>query len=431
MIDDPRSSVEPSVEPDLDADLDLDTGLDPAADPLRAVVPFEQALAGLLASADPAAERPWLQALSNARADDVVAWRRAAAEAPAERRLQLARALKARADDDFYVNYKPLFIALLDDPAPAVRATAIGGLWEATEPRLLDRYAELLAHDLDPAVRAAAAEAIGPYIERAELDALDRSRVAPALELVLAAAADTAAPLALRCAAVASAGWSETAAAGAVVATALAGPQPALVAAGLVAVGRSADDGWAADVLAHLGSAEPTIQAAAAYAAGALGLRAAVAPLARVAQDAPTAVRRAAIEALGEIGGYRAVLALEALAESEVDDGLVEVIDHAAEAAALGELDTDVGAPAGAADDDDIVGWLRDHGAADELDGWIDDEDEDEVEDAVSLGRALRHGAPGGDDDSDDADEAAEGAPWPDDEDEIDREAWAWDEDER
>lgn len=396
-------------------------------DPLRAAVPFDEALAGLIAAPDPSLMRPWLQSLSNAGPADVAALVRAFADTPDERRLRLVRALKARADDDFYVNYKPLFVALLDDPAPSVRAAAIAGLWEATEPRLLDRYAEMLASDPDPDVRAAAAEAIGPYIERAELDVLERARVAPALALVLAAAADAGAPLALRCSAVASAGWSESEAAAEVMTAALRTGAPPLVAAGLVAVGRSADDRWAAVVLTHLDEAEPAVQAAAAYAAGALGLRSAVVPLARVAQDAPAGVRRAAIEALGEIGGYRAVLALEMLAETEGDDALAEAIDNAIEAAALGEIETDLDGAGRAADtadgDDDIVDWLRAHGEAEDLDGWIVDDDADDLD---------------GDDDEDGDDGATIGAgaddldatAWTDDaDDEIDRDAWAWDDD--
>lgn len=411
-----RASRPAEWEVDADAEVEADV------DPLRAAVPFDEALAGLIAAPDPAQMRPWLQSLSNAGAADVAALMRAFEGTPEERRLRLVRALKARADDDFYVNYKPLFTALLDDPAPGVRVAAIAGLWEATEPRLLDRYAAMLAGDPDPDVRAAAAEAIGPYIERAELDVLERDRVAPALGLVLAAAADPQAPLALRTSAVASAGWSESDAAAAVVTDALRSGAPPLVAAGLVAVGRSADDRWAAVVLTHLEDAEPAVQAAAAFAAGALGLRSAVVPLARVAQDAPARVRRAAIEALGEIGGYRAVLALEMLAESETDEALAEAIDIAIEAAALGEIDTGLGTgdASGGGDEgdgDDIVDWLRAHGAAEELDGWLVDDDDldgDDDEDDVVLAGA------------DDGDAAA----WSDDDDDlIDRDAWAWDDD--
>ncbi|MFN8424099.1 MAG: HEAT repeat domain-containing protein [Anaerolineae bacterium] len=410
-------------------------------DPLSVLVPFDQALAGLLAADDPAAHPSWLRALSNATAADVAVLRRDWPQAPDARRRAIAAALKSLADDDFYVVFKPLFVALLDDPDPAVRVVAIGGLWEATEPRLLDRYAQFLAADPDPRVRAAAAEAIGPFIERSELGELDKARVAPALALVFATAGDGDAPLETRGRAVAAAGGSESPDAVAVIADAIASREPVLEAAAMTAIGRSADTRWQGDVIGHLESNHSAVQLGAVFAAGQLGLKDAILPLARIAQDAPAAVRRAAIEALGEIGGYPATLALEMLGESESDAELLDLIDSAIETAALGEIDIEVGAPTAgravaAIDDaeDDIIAWMSANADATDLDDWLadaDDEDDDE-DDVFGLGHMLRRAgegdarrpAPPAAFEADDGLDAADDE-WAD---EVDRELWVWDE---
>ncbi|MEO8084410.1 MAG: HEAT repeat domain-containing protein [Ardenticatenales bacterium] len=419
------------------------------ADPLTELVPFADALTGLLAADDPAAEIPWLRALSNATAADIAVLKRDWPQAPESRRRVIAGALKALADDDFYVIYKPVFIALLDDADPSVRVAAIDGLWEATEPRLLDRYARFLAEDPDPIVRAAAAEAIGLFIERSELGELDAERVAPALALVLAAASDDDTPLATRASAVAAAGWSETPEAVEAIDAAIASREPVLEAAAMMAIGRSADTRWQAAVIAYLEASQTAVQQNAVVAAGLLGIKEAILPLARIAQDAPIAVRRAAIESLGEIGGYPATLALEMLGESESDAALLDLIDSAIESAALGEIDIQVGAPdaggpAGAAgDEDDIIAWLSANADPEDLADWLDEPDDDDLEDdeddVFSSGRALRppsdlgarKPAPLLDFDEDDEDAGVDRVrPGADDEvdDETDRDSWVWDE---
>lgn len=440
----------------------METSLDPSTDdadaerdPLRAVVPFDVALDGLLTADDPGAEREWLRALSNATAADVASMQPRWNAAPPARRRAITAALKVLADDDFFVSFKGVFVALLQDPDPVVRATAIAGLWEATEPWLLDRYADLLATDEDPMVRGAAAEAIGPYIERSELGQLDRTRAADALSVLLAAARDDGGPTDVRAKAVASVGWSESDAAVAAIAAAIGANVPVLTSAALLAIGRSADARWRDEVLSFLEDALPAVQASAAFAAGQLGLKDAILPLARVAQDAPIAVRRAAIEALGEIGGYNATLALELLAETESDDDLLEAIDSATESASLDEVLVDLdleggdgGAKSGArtvgaaGGDDDILSWLEANADPADLDGWLDDieDDEDEVDDdeddVISLGRVLRRAEATaarartpGEFESDDLEEAeiADVTEW-DDEAEVDRDAWVWDE---
>jgi HEAT repeat protein len=72
------------------------------------------------------------------------------------------------AEDDPNLEFSPLYLVMLDDEVPAVRAGAVKGLWENEDPSLIRRLMPLMEDDAESSVRAAAAQALGKFVLLAE-----------------------------------------------------------------------------------------------------------------------------------------------------------------------------------------------------------------------------------------------------------------------
>lgn len=363
--------------------------------PGGAAVPrdFASALAVL---ADPGAkpEPGIFHALSAPSAAEVALWSDAWPRIADERRRTLVRQMLASAEADFQLDFRRLFEASLDDPDPEVRATAVDGLWEATDPGLIDRLDGMLAHDANDDVRARAATALGPFVERGEFDERAAARVARALDRLVGVAADEAEAVDVRRRAIESAGYADRDDVRDLIGRMLASPIGALRAGALRAMGHSADEAWAGAVLDCLEHGEPEIRFEASRAAGELQIEGAVPQLSVLAvEDADRQIQVEAIWALGEIGGPRARRVLERLAEriAEDDDELATALEDAMATAALteGEIAWDTIVPGsglglganGGAGRGGTAAWGA--GPDDDLDGWDEDDfdDEDGLED--------------------------------------------------
>lgn len=342
----------------------------------------------LTALADPASkgEPGLLHALSGPSASEVAIWTERWPAIATDHRRRLARQMLESAEADFQLDFRRLFEAVLDDPDAEVRATAVDGLWEATDLGLIDRLDGMLAHDGDQEVRARVATALGPFVERGEFEDRAAARVARALEHLVAVAEDEAEPIEVRRRAIESAGYADRDDVRALIGRMLASPTGALRAGALRAMGHSADETWAGAVLGCLEHAEPEIRFEASRAAGELQIEDAVPQLSVLAvEDADRQIRVEAIWALGEIGGPRARRVLERLAEriGDEDDELANAVDDAIATAAL--TDGDVGWDAfvsggGQANGADGAGRAARRGAPPLGDDLIDDEDDDALE---------------------------------------------------
>jgi HEAT repeat protein len=256
-----------------------------------------------------------------------------------ERRRWLASQLLASTEADFRVDFKALFLALLTDPDPEVRATAIEGLWEATDLALMERFATILQSDEDDRVRARAAMALGSFIERGQLGRIDPRLVQGPLDTLLEAACDEGEEVTVRRRAIESAGYAEDEAVAAAIEDAMVSSERALRAGAVRAMGNSADDVWSDSVLSELRGTDPEIVFEAARAAGELLLSEAVPDLIELADGLDREIQMEAIWALGEIGGTRARRALERLMSSGPDEDLEEALEDALASASLSDGD--------------------------------------------------------------------------------------------
>jgi HEAT repeat protein len=215
-----------------------------------------------------------------------------------------------------------LRVALADSFAP-VRVWAIEGLHEVLSADLLTRFIALARTDEDAGVRAAAAEALGPFVLAGELDEFDAALAMRAEQTLLELLGDETQPAAVQCRALESIAYSGEAGVRQLIEESYYDDNDELRVAAVVAMGRSADTHWRRIVVAELSSASPRMRAEACYACGELEATAGRSALLELLLDEEEAVRLGAIFALARVGGEQARDALRLVADGD-DDVLAE-----------------------------------------------------------------------------------------------------------
>jgi HEAT repeat protein len=269
--------------------------------------------------ADPA-HRPTVKSLtflSDISREDRAALRETWPALPLDRRRFIARTLVDLAEDNIELDFRTALQVLLDDPDEVVRLAAIEGLWEDESLPLLTRLLELLARDPAPAVRAAAALALGRFSYLAEVGKLRGDRPEQIRQGLLAAVRAAGEDPDVRRRAVESLGnFGKDPEVSAEIGQAYEGTGRLPLSA-VYAMGRSMDAQWAPILLRELTSAQAEMRYEAARAVGELGDPEHVAGLIPLLTDNDIEVRQAAIWALGQLGGRPAALALLKYRDSE------------------------------------------------------------------------------------------------------------------
>ena len=169
--------------------------------------------------------------LSDMPADDFAQFRRDWTEVSEERRAALVRHMADIAEENYLVDFTPVFAYLFDDSYPAVRRAALDGVWDSTDTQLIPPIMAMLRDDANVGVRAAAARALAHYVLLAEWGQIKPGAASP-VEL-LAGGGGTAAENVLGCPSPAV--MAAAALMGAEVVRLLAGRAPALSGKALVA----------------------------------------------------------------------------------------------------------------------------------------------------------------------------------------------------
>jgi HEAT repeat protein len=257
----------------------------------------------------PAARFPlhWLSDLGSEQAAEMARlWRKL----PVLTRRDLIGRMEEEARDNFEMDFLAVARIALNDRDPEVRVHAIRSFWECGDPKLVETFIKFLEQDPEQTVRASAATALGPFVERAELEEIPFSagvRITARLIAVIRGKDE----LEVRRRAVESVGYASDPRVRAILENAHSHPAETMRASALLAMGRSADTSFAAIITEELRNTAPALRAEAARAAGALELKKTVRPLIELLEDVDAGVRACAIEALGEIGGGPAREALE------------------------------------------------------------------------------------------------------------------------
>ena len=127
-----------------------------------------------------------LYAFSSLERADTEKINRAWPTIPVDRRQSAMQHLVEIAEENFEVDFNSIYRIGLTDPDPDVRAAAIGGLWEDTDPQLIAPLIRDMQSDPAESVRAAAAAALGQFVLAGEYDELPAQKIMPVLDALQA-----------------------------------------------------------------------------------------------------------------------------------------------------------------------------------------------------------------------------------------------------
>ena len=293
--------------------------------------------------------------------------------ASAERRAIVARHLADLSEENFAVEFAPVFRVCLDDSSDAVKLAALDGLWDSTNTTVIGRVIELMDEENSADVRTSAAKTLAHYVllgEWGQIPARYRDRAAVAL---IEQHNNHDNPLSLRRATLESLGASSQEEVPEMIAQAYESDDRGMQVSALFAMGNSADTRWLGTIVAEMESPWTEMRVEAARAAGELGSSDLIGALANIAYDPEEAVQTAAITSLGQIDSDRAK---EILTDMLNDEEMEHQRAHIKQARAGESLLDDVDFDSLLDDEDDEdVEWDDE----DDYDEYDDDDEDDEA----------------------------------------------------
>ena len=277
--------------------------------------------------------------LSDISENDLQAFARLWPDAPDDRRREIIRHLVDISEDDFIVDFRPLFSYGLADPFYQVRIASLDGLWDTTDLSLVDPIIDRMQNDVYPEVQAAAAGALAHYLLMAAWGELKDIRSKDITAALLAAYNDPESDLLLRRVALEALGSVNLPEVRRAIEESYESPHLELQLSALFAMGSSADPRWLPILLDEMESPYEEIRLEAVRAAGNIGDSQAIPRLAELAYDDSEEVAVAAIAALGEIGGEQAGELLTAMVDDSELEELHEIIHEVFEESTWNALD--------------------------------------------------------------------------------------------
>jgi len=271
-----------------------------------------------------------LYCFSNLNAEEVERVDEVWGRLPTRLRRRLTVRLVELAEADIHVNFDAIFRLGLKDEDAEVRTSAVEGLWEDEDVRLVPMLAARLREDEDANVRAAAAASLGRFILLGELDRIRPDPHTQAYEAVLAACQDREEHGEVRRRALESLAYADEEVVVELIHEAYTAPEGKMRVSAVFAMGRSADNRWAQYVRQELFNPNPELRYEAARACGELRLSETTSALEELTEDVDAEVQEAALWSLGQIGGDEARRVLERCCEAA---------DEATRAAAEAALD--------------------------------------------------------------------------------------------
>ena len=251
------------------------------------------------------------------------------------RREKIARHLADIMEENFAVDFSPLFAYFLQDIAPEVRRAALDGLWDSTDVTLIPTVLKLMQQDSQESVRVAATSNLGHFVLMDQWGEIPPKAAEPIVAALLAELDKPDVSPAMYRAALESVASSGHGRVPTLIETAYTSRHEQMRLSAVYAMGQSADRRWLNTVLLELDHEDADMRIEAARAAGALSASDAIEKLVElIAEDDDLEVQITAVQALGKIGSQQASEILQALADEESEDmpeELLEAIDEALE----------------------------------------------------------------------------------------------------
>ena len=269
--------------------------------------------------------------LSDMPADDFALFQREWSEVSEDRRAALVRHMADIAEENYLVDFTPVFAYLFDDNYASVRQAALDGVWDSTDTHLVPPIIAMLQGDANVGVRAAAARALAHYVLLAEWGQIRAGAASPIVDALLAEYDRPTAPPEVKRAALEAVASSDHPRVPDLILNAYDDGSNDLQLSALFAMGLTADQRWLPILDDEMQSPSADFRAEAARAAGSLGSADSIDALEGLLSDADIEVAMAAVYALGQIGGDRATELLTRLAEDPNYEELYDAIDEALE----------------------------------------------------------------------------------------------------
>jgi HEAT repeat protein len=241
-----------------------------------------------------------------------------------DRRHEIARHMADLSEDNFVVDFAPVFSSMLVDGHGPVRIAALDGLWDCEDEDLVDPIINLLLEDPLVEVKAAAARSLAHFLLMAEWGQVSGRKVSVIFEALQKVYEEPDSALAIKAAALEAMGPLTHPKVSEYIAESYEGAWPELQRSALFAMGTSADPKWLPLLIDEMESPYADFRAEAARAAGSIGSSESISQLSELVHDEDEDVARAAIIALGQIGGQQANRVLEDLIS---DDDYIHLHD--------------------------------------------------------------------------------------------------------
>ncbi|MBN2240219.1 MAG: HEAT repeat domain-containing protein [Dehalococcoidales bacterium] len=236
-----------------------------------------------------------------------------------EQRLHIVSRLFEMAEDNIEFNFDSIFKYCLQDRNEDIRCLAIEGLWENEETSLIKPLVDLLENDESDKVQAAAALALGKFVEKAEFGKLRPVFSEQVKEALLSAVDDrNRSPMVIRRVLEAVAPLSVPDVSEAIQ-DAYETDDAYMIISAIYAMGKSCNKSWIPVLLKELENDDPEIRFEAAGALGELEEEESVPYLINLVNDDDMEVRLKVIQSLGKIGTASARECLGLCLESTSD----------------------------------------------------------------------------------------------------------------
>ncbi len=292
-------------------------------------IPFTEVLDSLFT--DPTIPLPLLYRLTDIADKEFATLKEQWPAVDDERRRLLVRHLVDISEENYLVDFSPLFTFCLEDASAAVRVAALDGLWDDTNLRLVNPIIALLQHDPAVEVQTAAAQALAHYVLMAEWGEISDAMTPQIVEALLGVYEQKETAVSLKRAALEALGAASHPRIPALIQQAFDSRIHDLQLSAVFAMGSSADDRWVPQILEAMESDSDEIRLEAARAAGAVGAEEALPQLAHLAVDDDLEVALAVVEALGQIGGDVAYRMLMQMSEDTEFRRLHDAVEEALE----------------------------------------------------------------------------------------------------
>ena len=272
-----------------------------------------------------------LYTFSDLNADDIRILKAAWPSLPLMRRRTLLEDLIDMAERDNLMMFEEVGKVALEDDDADVLVSAIDLLFQAEDSRLIPTFLRFLQNvSINERVRAAAANALGPYIYLGEVEKIRPKLLQNIVEVLLNIYANDLSDL-VRRRVLESLGYSSHAAVPELLRAAYFRPEVAWQESAMFAMGKSADDQWQSFVLANLEHENLKVRLQAIHAAGELTLYAARQTLLRMLNQEykNEELRHELVWALSQIGGEGIEAAFYRLMDRIDDEEELTLIEDA------------------------------------------------------------------------------------------------------